>query len=214
MKKSAWIVSSCAVAALAGYLALQPFAPTVRAQTQGSPDPQYVPGNGNLIRPKDFHGWMFVGSNLGLSYATELKVNTGRERLLTTGLGEYHNIYLKPEAYSDYVRTGTFPDRTVLVMDVYQAMARDAKGVVTAGSYNGDWLGIEVAVKNNHRPDHVETDWAYYDFTDRVGHGKNIPADQKAELKKDCYDCHRAHAGYDNVWVQFYPIIRGVKHPG
>lgn len=213
MKRSAWIVAACAVAALVGALALQPFAPTVHAQTQGSPDPQYVPGNGNLVRPKDFHRWMFVGSNLGLRYATELKANTGRERLLTADLGEYHNIYLKPEAYADYVRTGTFPDRTVLVMDVYEAQARDAKGVVTAGSFNGAWLGIEVAVKNKNRPDGQKTDWAYYDFTDRAGRGKTIPPDQKAEADKDCYACHKLHAGYDNVWVQFYPLIRDVKHP-
>ena len=199
-------LAACAAAAAGCYIALHPL--TGSAQAQSTRDPQYT-GGGNLVRPKDFHTWVFVGSNLGLGYDKEVTRDTPREAA-RADLGEYHNIYLKPEDYAAYVRTGTFPDKTVLVMDVYQSQQRDAKGVVTAGSYNGKSLGIEVAVKNMNRPDRSTTDWAYYDFTDRSGRG-HFPADKAAEADKDCYACHKAHAGYDNVWVQFYPIIRGVK---
>jgi hypothetical protein len=27
------------------------------------------------------------------------------------------------------------------------------------------------------------------------------------------YACHKAHASVDNVWVQFYPVLRRVKGP-
>jgi hypothetical protein len=208
MNRWIWTLASCVAATAVGYVALHPF--TGLAQAQSASDPQYTTG-GNLVRPKDFHGWIFVGSNLGLGYDKEVAANTPREAARPR-LGEYHNIYLKPEDYAAYVRTGTFPDKTVLVMDVYAAQQRDAKGVVTAGSYNGQSLGVEVAVKNNNRPDGSKTDWAYYDFTDRSG-GGHLPADKAAEADKDCYACHKAHAGYDNVWVQFYPVIRDVKHP-
>jgi hypothetical protein len=30
----------------------------------------------------------------------------------------------------------------------------------------------------------------------------------KAFADSACYDCHREHANVDNVWVQFYPILR------
>ena len=209
MNRRIWMLASCAVAAVVGYVALRPI--TGIAQVRGSLDPQYATG-GALVRPKDFHNWIFVGSNLGLGYNKELTAQLPREAA-RADLGEYHNIYLKPEDYAAYVRTGMFPDRTVLVMDVYQSQQRDANGVVTEGSYNGQWLGIEVAVKNKNRPDGSKTDWAYYDFTDRPGKGKNIPAVQKAEDDGSCYACHKAHAGYDNVWVQFYPLIRDVWHP-
>jgi Cytochrome P460 len=206
MNRSIWTLAACAAAAAAVTVALQPGAGTA----QSASDPQYA-SNGNLLRPKDFHTWVFVGSNLGLGYAKEVAANTVRE-MARPQLGEYHNIYLKPEDYAAYVRTGTFPDRTVLVMDVYRAQERDAKGVVTAGSYDGQSLGVEVAVKNMNRPDGSKTDWAYYDFTDRSG-GGHYPADKAAEADGDCYACHKAHAGFDNVWVQFYPVIRDVKHP-
>jgi hypothetical protein len=137
--------------------------------------------------------------------------NTPREAT-RADFGEYHNIYLKPEDYAAYLSTGTFPEKTVLVMDVYQPQQRDANRVVTAGSYNGKSLGIEVAVKNSNRPDRRTTDWAYYDFADRSGNG-HFPTDKAAEADKDCYACHKAHAGSDNVWVQFYPVIRDVRHP-
>ena len=207
MNRWTWMLAACAAAAVAGTVALHPFAGP--AQAQSTSDPQYT-STGNLVRPKDFHTWVFVGSNLGLGYDKEVAANTSREAARPE-LGEYHNIYLKPEDYAAYVRTRTFPDKTVLVMDVYRAQQRDAKGVVTAGSYNGLSLGFEVAVKNKNRPDRSTTDWAYYDFADRSG-GGNIPSDKAAEADKDCYDCHKAHAGDDNVWVQFYPIIRGVKN--
>jgi Cytochrome P460 len=207
MNRWTLMLASCAAAALAGYVALHPL--TRNAQAQSPSDPQYTSG-GNLVRPKDFHTWIFVGSNLGLGYAKEFTADTPREAT-RADLGEYHNIYLKPEDYAAYVRTGTFPDKTVLVMDVYRAQTRDANGVVTAGSYNGLSLGTEVAVKNKNRPDRSTTDWAYYDFTDRSG-GGHFPADKAAEADKDCYACHKAHAGDDNVWVQFYPVIRGVKN--
>jgi hypothetical protein len=29
-----------------------------------------------------------------------------------------------------------------------------------------------------------------------------------AHEDSDCYDCHKAHASKDNVWVQFYPTLR------
>jgi hypothetical protein len=202
------MLALCAAAGAAGYVALHPL--TGIAQAQSTRDPQYT-SSGNLVRPKDFHTWVFVGSNLGLGYDKEMTRDTPREAT-RADLGEYHNIYLKPEDYAAYLRTGTFPDKTVLVMDVYQPQQRDANGVVTAGSYNGESLGIEVAVKNRNRPDRRTTDWAYYDFADRSGNG-HFPADKAAEADKDCYACHKAHAGYDNVWVQFYPVIRDVRHP-
>jgi len=132
MNRWTWLLASCAAAGAAGYVALHPL--TRIAQAQSTRDPQYT-SSGNLVRPKDFHTWVFVGSNLGLGYDKEMTRNTPREAT-RADFGEYHNIYLKPEDYAAYLSTGTFPEKTVLVMDVYQAQQRDANRVVTAGSYN------------------------------------------------------------------------------
>jgi hypothetical protein len=199
-------IALCLVAAVAGGLALD--ARERPAHAQSPTDPRYTDA-GNLIRPENFQNWIFVGSNLGLGYASELAGNTVREK---TRLGEYHNIYLAPEAYAAYAQSRTFPDTTVLIMDVYGALTKEPRGIVDKGSFNGQSFGVEVAVKNKSRPDKKTTDWAYYDFTDRSGGGK-FPADAKAQDDGNCYACHKAHAGVDNVWVQFYPVLRRVKGP-
>jgi Cytochrome P460 len=195
-------------AAVAGGLVL--YARQHIARAQSANDPRYT-STGNLLRPENFQNWIFVGSNLGLGYAKEVAANTPRE-LARPGLGEYHNIYLAPQAYAAYVQSGTFPDKTVLVMDVYRAETKEPQGIVDQGSFNGLSLGTEVAVKNKNRPDGSKTDWAYYDFTDRSGGGK-FPPDAKAQPDSECYACHKAHASIDNVWVQFYPVLRRLKAP-
>jgi hypothetical protein len=178
------------------------------AQAQPASDLRYA-GNGDLLLPENFHMWIFVGSNLGLAYRDELPANTALEKS-RKDLPQYHNIYINPEAYSVYSQTHAFPDKTVLVMDVYAAEMREPQSVVTQGSFNGARIGVEVAVKNNHRPDGKKTDWAYYDFTDRRNPGKLL---MQAQAFPDaaCYSCHKAHAGDDNVWVQFYPTLRRIK---
>lgn len=110
------------------------------ATTQSSSPPQYD-SSGKLLRPVAFETWVFVGSNLALAYLG----NPPRQ--------EFHNVYISPQAYAEFVKTQNFPDRTVFIIDRFTSRNRDEKGVVTAGSYSDEWLGIEVAVKNMHRPD-------------------------------------------------------------
>jgi len=180
-----------------------PPAPQVR-----SPDPQYD-AKGDLRRPADFRTWVFVGANIGLQYHKDLPVAAPREsdRRKEAGPGEFHNVYIRPEAYEHYLRTGQFPDPTVLVMDVYEAKERDAKGIVSKGLFPGTRRRFEVAVKNGKRPDGSKTDWAYYAF--------GPPTKETAAAFADaaCYDCHKKHADADNVWVQFYPTLRDAGKP-
>ena len=166
-------------------------------------DPQYD-AKGDLKRPTDFRTWMFVGASVGLQYHKDLPDTTPREqdRPRKADPGEFHNVYIRPEAYEHYQKTGKFPDPTVLVMEVFEARERDAKGIVSKGLFPGAQRRVEVAVKNSKRPDGSKTDWAYYDF--------DKPAKATAAAFRDatCYDCHLKHADVDNVWVQFYPTLR------
>lgn len=164
--------------------------------------PQYAP-NGNLLAPVGFDSWVFVGSNLGLGYSRQ--VLPARER--TRAREQFHNIYINPEAYAQFRATGEFPVPTVLVMAKFAAADKEPKGVVTAGVFDGEPAGLEVAVKNTSRPDGSTTPWAYYDFTDPADPTKTL-ASAPAHPDMDCQDCHRQHASLDNVWVQFYPVLR------
>ena len=123
---------------------------------------------------------------------------------------QFHNIYINPEAYAYFLANKEFPDKTVLVMDVFTAPNRDPGNVLTAGFYNGKQIGLQVAVKNLNRPDGKTTPWAYYTLKNPFEPSPVMAPSAKAHEDVECYDCHKAHARPDNVWVQFYPVLRKV----
>lgn len=184
--------------------------------------PEYSPDGKQLVLPVGFEKWVFVGANLGLGYSEESKLNTPREAARsaasagksdgTLNPGEFHNIYLVPEAFDEYTTSGKFPEGTVLVMDVYAAQQKEPQKIVDRGFFEADRTAIEVAVKNSKRPDRTSDsngDWAYYVFSmDDQGH---LAPSATAFADSKCYACHKAHADDDNVWVQFYPVIRKPK---
>jgi quercetin dioxygenase-like cupin family protein/ketosteroid isomerase-like protein len=169
--------------------------------------PEYD-AHGDLNQPGDFRNWVFVGSNIGLRYRADAAGTTTRERERHSAekIGDFHNVYINPEAFQHYLRTGRFPEKTVLVMDVYESRAKEPQNIVSGGYFPGSQRRIEVAVKNSERPDGSKTDWAYYVFANPAK-----PGTAKPFCDTDCYQCHRKHAGDDNVWVQFYPMLRGPK---
>jgi len=164
---------------------------------------------GELVRPAGYETWVFVGSNLGIEYGdgaakdkpAEKETN---EKKRPGRAANFHNIYINPEAYAHYLKTGKFPEKTVLVLDIFKAEEREPRKIVAEGLFPGAHSGTAVAVKNSARPDGSKTDWAYYDF----GHESKAA---KAFADKACYDCHLEHADEDNVWVQFYPTLRDRK---
>jgi hypothetical protein len=150
---------------------------------------------------------VFVGSNLGLGYKDELAVTTAKE----TAHAEaqvFHNIYINPEAYAHFVATREFPDSTVLVMEVFTAADKEPKGVVTKGVFDGDRVGLQVAVKDSHSPHKNPRNWAYYIPQDVQDPAHPLHASSPAFADADCESCHHAHASLDDVWVQFYPTLR------
>ncbi len=176
--------------------------PAAQDPSRATTRPQYN-AQGELKRPTGYESWVFVGSNLGIEYSDDAsKVKppaTDREKKSKTG--NFHNVYINPEAYAHYVKTGTFPENTVLILDIFKAEQREPRNIVSEGTFPASQTGLAVAVKNSARPDGSKTDWAYYDFgLDRRS--------AKAFPDNACYDCHIEHADDDNVWVQFYPTLR------
>jgi hypothetical protein len=180
-------------------------ASTSLVQAQTKIVPKYT-ADGQLLAPVGYETWVFVGSNLGLAYRRDLPARTGAEPP-RADQPQFHNVYINPEAYAHFMATGEFPDPTILAMDRFAAADKEPKGIVSNGVFNGDRRGLEVAVKNLSRPDGKTTPWAYYDFTDRSDPSKNR-ASAPAFADEACESCHRQHASKDNVWVQFYPVLR------
>ena len=157
----------------------------------GMATPTYT-ADGDLILPKAYRTWIFVGASLGLSYS-----EGAAER---EGPGTFTNVYIQPEAYRYFMETGEFPEGTMLPMDIYRPGSRES--INQAGYFEKDFLGMEVAVKDSER---YEEGWAYLSFRDRSG---GLRESASAFPKDRCYDCHAEHAATDNVFTQFYPVLQ------
>src|SRR5712672_629927 len=137
------------VGATALCFALVASGPTARAQS--ADEPRYAPG-GDLLLPSGFDTWVFVGSNLGLSYTPDAAAAASAPPP-RAGRQQFHNVSVNKAAYDYFLANDRFPDRTVLVMQVFEAADKETKGVLASGLFNGRRVGLEVAVKNASRPD-------------------------------------------------------------
>ncbi len=156
--------------------------------------PHYVNGD-ELVRPTGYRRWIFVGASLGLTYAPAA-ASSGvppQHRQM------FHHTYLAPRAYDGYLRTGEFPDKTMLVLELYAAGEKTAPA--TGGLFEAERRAVEVAIKDRERfPDRG---WAYFSFGEGAAETA-VPFPSSAR----CVACHREHAAHDNVFTQFYPVLR------
>ena len=66
------------------------------------------------------------------------------------------------------------------------------------GHFEDRFEGLSAAVKDSRR---FKEGWAYFTFP---------PGSSKAAAfpKERCWSCHNRHAARDNVFLQFYPVLR------
>ena len=158
--------------------------------------PKYT-SNNQLIRPSGYREWIFVGSSLGMGYQEATHPATDHPQ-------QFHNVYIQPEAYRAYVASGKFPDKTMLVMEVIASGSNAS--INKQGKFEDKFIGIETAVKDESK---VAEKWAYYNFITADGKGLS---EAKAFGKESCWSCHNQHAEVDNVFVQFYPVLRAARN--
>ena len=166
-----------------------------RNQTPERPEEQLpqLTEDGSLRQPKEWETWVMVGSSTGLSYATP-----GAAPAAGAAPGMFHNVYLQPWAYREFIKTGVFPEGTMFVLSFYEASRKSAPA--KAGFYEGDRApGIEVHLKQAGID---KSGWAFFGFGDTTSNGTKLPA------TASCYSCHATEAAHDNVFTQFYPPIR------
>jgi hypothetical protein len=160
---------------------------------QPMPAPKYT--GETLVRPEGYRAWMFVGANYGMGY-TE-----GGEKKESPGT--FHNIYIQREAFEEYRKSGRFPDKTMLVMEVVRPGTNAS--INKRGMFQDQFVGVEVALKDEAR---YPEKWAYFNFIGPAG--KQMEA-AKPFAKDRCWNCHNEHGAADNVFVQFYPVLREAR---
>jgi hypothetical protein len=148
---------------------------------------QYTPDH-RLLVPRDYRTWIFLTSSLDLNYNRPVPGAPAQPSLLD-------NVFVNPSAYAEFVRTGTWPDGTVLVKE--NRLAASAGTISQSGKYQTGVVSMELHVKDRQR---FPGQWAFF-----VTDGKQ-PA-RYMTTGAACYACHQQHGAVDSTFVQFYPTL-------
>jgi hypothetical protein len=157
------------------------------AQNATAPhSPLQYTSDAQLKLPEDYREWIYLTSGFDMSY------NPGSQM---TGHHMFDNVFVNPAAYKAFVKTGIWPDQTMLVLEARNA---EGKGSINQrGNYQGTPMGLEVHVKDEAR---FPGKWAFFEFGGSKT-GTMVPA------AADCYSCHASHGAADTTFVQFYPTL-------
>ena len=176
--------------ALVGWLAAA-WSETTTAQGDVSAGPVFNAA-GELMRP-DYREWVFLASSLGMTYGPEAQA-AGRT-------GFFQNIYVTRDAYRTFMKSGTWPDKTMFILEGRQPL--EHVSINNAGRTQGDVVFVEAAVKDVKRFT-ATNGWAYFG----LGAGQRARASAAAlPATESCYACHATHTAVDNTFVQFYPEL-------
>jgi hypothetical protein len=142
-------------------------------------------GDGLLLRPDHYREWIYLTSGLDMSYSPAMSMGH-----------VFDNVFVNREAYAAFAATGTWPDKTMLIIEVRSA---ESKGSINK---SGNFQGAKVAALEVHVKDRARfaDQWAFFEFEDGAP-AKMIPR------SAECYSCHAAHAAVDTTFVQFYPTL-------
>jgi len=180
--KRAWLI----LAGAAAILVLAAAKPQARPSSENSPNTPSYTADGSLKFAANYREWIYLTSGIDMSYRP----------MGDMGHSMFDNVFVNPEAYRAFLKTGTWPDKTMLVLEARKAGSK-ASINKTGHFQTGEVMGLEVHVKDRAR---FEGGWAFFDADNGVT-GKLLPKEM------ECYSCHAQHAAVDTTFVQFYPTL-------
>ncbi len=151
--------------------------------------------DGAMTRPEGYREWVYVGTPL-----TPNDMNNG-----TAPFPEFHSVYMEPSSWAAYKKTGKYPDGTTFVKELVSVGSKRATS--GKGYFMGDFIGLEVAMKDSKRFKDEPGYWAYFSF----GHKYPLAKTATAFPAASCNACHDAAAADDWVFAQYYPVLRAAK---
>jgi hypothetical protein len=160
--------------------------PQANTHKQAAPNTPTYTADGRMVFPVNYREWVYLTTGIDMSYSP----NAGM------GHSMFDNVFVNPEAYKAFLATGTWPDKTVMVLE---GRVAGSKGSINkSGHYQTtEIMGREIHVKDEAR---FPGKWAFFDFENDEP-AKAIPT------TADCYSCHQQHAAVDTTFVQFYPTL-------
>jgi hypothetical protein len=143
---------------------------------------QKYTAQGELILPSDYRQWVFLSSGLGMTYSNDPNAHPS-----------FGNVFVNPPAYAAFLKTGVWPDKTVLLIE---SRASGSNASNRDGRFQTTLLGFEAHVKDASRGG-----WKFYSIRPDALSGK---APARSEV---CFACHEKNAATDTTFVQFYPTL-------
>jgi Cytochrome P460 len=154
-----------------------------------SAQPKYTKA-GDFVMPKAFRMWPFLSSGIGMTYSNTPVQNP-----------RFSNVFVNPEALKAFLKTGTWPDKTVLITE---NRASGSHASNRDGRFQTDVVFWEAHVKDSSRGG-----WAYYIIL------KTAKSASPQPVSAGCLACHEKNAATDTTFVQFYPtLIEAAKKAG
>ena len=148
--------------------------------------------DGKLKQPEGYRQWVYVGTPL-----TPNDLNGGEAMF-----PEFHAVYIDPESFAHYEKTGEFRDGTVMIKELSSVGAKEATS--GKGYFMGDFRGLEASIKDSKRFKDEPGSWAYFSF----GHKYPLKKEAAPQVTATCNACHLNNAKTDNVFSQYYPVLR------
>ncbi len=170
---------------------------------------------GRVKTPTGYRAWVFVGAPLTPEGLNDGKFNCNADGTNCTksNFPEYHHVYIEKKNVDAYLKTGSFPEGTVIVKELTRVLKPtfpdgSRKEPSGRGYFNGEYNGIDMSVKDSKRFAGTNG-WGFFTF----GHHP-LPYDKTSAERPvaECAGCHIANvANTDMTWIQFYPQLRDKK---
>lgn len=195
MSKSTQFIATASVVILFASAVLFHRPAAVAQQPSASPPMQAAliefTADGKLKQPTGYRKWVYVGTPL-----TPNDLNDGE-----AAFPEFHAVYVDPESFAQYEKSGQFRDGTVLIKELSSVGAKQATS--GKGYFMGEFTGLEVAIKDATRFKDEPGNWAYFSF----GHKYPLKAEVSKNAAVACNKRHQDSARQDFVFTQFYPVL-------
>ena len=181
------------IAVLAGIAGLSYVLAASAAPPGGTTAPVEFTADGKLKQPVGYRNWVYVGE-----VVTPNDMNDGE-----ASFPEFHSVYMDPESFAEYEKTGKYRDGTVLVKELSSVGSKNAPS--GNGYFQGEFTGLEATIKDSKRFKDEPGYWAYFSF----GHKYPLKAEVAKNSAAACNKCHEDNAKKDDwVFSQYYPVLR------
>jgi hypothetical protein len=178
---------------------------TSAASSTDTNSPAYT-SDGQLRLPANYREWVYLTTGFDMSYSAAMNMDHHM----------FDNVFVNPESYQSFLKTGTWPDKTMLVLEVRGAKSKGS--INQAGNFQDtELMGLEVHVKDVARFKN-QGNWAFFGFDANAvpnpsssggyaNGGATKATSKMTPASAECYSCHAQHAAVDTTFVQFYPTL-------